>query len=53
MGRRYSIKGLAKDWVYDFQQASRIIGVSMSTFRKFSKKGLRVISDKRPKLVRG
>lgn len=53
MGRRYSIKGLAKDRVYDFQQASRIIGVSMSTFRKFPKKGLRVISEKRPKLVRG
>ncbi|MEO0357376.1 MAG: hypothetical protein AAF386_03595 [Pseudomonadota bacterium] len=53
MGRRYGTKGLAKDRVYDFQQASRIVGVSMSTFRKFPMKGLRVISDKRPKLVRG
>lgn len=53
MGRRYSVRGLAKDRVYDVPTAARIIGVSVGTFRKFPARGLRVVSRTRPILIRG
>ncbi len=53
MGRRYSPRGISKDRVYTFKLAARIVGVSEATFRKWPDKGLKVIKEKRPFLVRG
>lgn len=51
--KRYSLRGLCKSRVYTFKMAARIVGVSLATFRKWPKQGLRAITDKRPYLVRG
>lgn len=53
MPKRYSSKGINKDRVYDFKTAARTIGVSLGTFRKYPRRGLRVVVDQRPQLVRG
>lgn len=53
MGRRYSLRGISKNRVYTYKVASRIVGVSEAAFRKWPDKGMRVINDKRPHLVRG
>lgn len=53
MARRHSTRGISAARVYIYKQAARIIGVSEATFRKWPKQGLRVITDKRPFLVRG
>lgn len=53
MARRYSTRGIRKARVYTIKQAARIVGVSEVTFRKWPKQGLKIISDKRPYLVRG
>ncbi|QGX97471.1 DNA-binding protein [Roseovarius faecimaris] len=51
--KRYHVRGLCKSRVYTFKMAARIVGVSLTTFRKWPKQGLPVITDKRPYLVRG
>lgn len=53
MAQRFLTRGISKDRVYTVKMASRTIGVSEPTFRKWTKEGLRLISDKRPYLVRG
>lgn len=51
--RRYSTRDISKDRVYTYKMAARIIGVTDATIRKYSKDGLRVMTDSRPYLVRG
>ena len=51
--KRYCLRGVCKSRVYTFKLAARIVGVSLATFRKWPKEGLKVITDKRPFLVRG
>lgn len=53
MARRFPTRGICKDRVYTIKMAARIIDVSEPTFRKWSKDGLRLITDQRPYLVRG
>lgn len=53
MARRFAVDGISENRVYKVQTAARLIGVSEPTFRKWSKVGLRIMSDKRPHLVRG
>lgn len=53
MARRFRTRGISKDRVYTIKIAARTIGVSEATFRQWPKDGLRLISDKRPFLVRG
>lgn len=53
MAHRFPTRGISKDRVYTVKMAARTIGVSEPTFRKWTKDGLRLISDKRPYLVRG
>lgn len=53
MARRINLRGISKDRVYTVKSAARIVGVSEQTFRKWSKEGLRLMTDQRPYLVRG
>ena len=53
MARHYAIRGISKARVYTVKSAARILGVSEPTFRRWAKDGLKIITDKRPYLVRG
>ena len=53
MARRFQTRGICKDRVYTIKLAARTIGVSEASLRKWARDGLRLITDKRPYLVRG
>lgn len=53
MARRFPTQGIRKARVYTIKVAAQIVGVSEPTFRKWRQDGLKIISDKRPFLVRG
>ena len=53
MARRISTRGVHKDRVYTLRMCARLIGVSEATLRRWTNDGLRIITDRRPYLIRG